>query len=110
MDEVGKRTVILLCQAKGDVWVCAPEKLSPNPGGFDEFYSRGSRAQLLIRLGCVPGLHTCNLVSGSLSLSLFFLNLCFWLCEVLVAAHRLSLVATRRLLIAVASLVGKHGL
>ena len=31
----------------------------PHPGGFDEgFYSSGSRVGLLIRLGCVQGLHS----------------------------------------------------
>ena len=32
--------------------------MCPNPGGFDgEFYSNGSRVGLLIRLGCMLGLH-----------------------------------------------------
>ena len=37
------------------------------PGGFfEEFYSNSSRVGLLIRLGCVQGLHSFNLVSGHL--------------------------------------------
>ena len=39
----------------------------PTQGGFgEEFCSNGSRAGLLIRLGCVQGLHSFNLASGGL--------------------------------------------
>ena len=45
----------------------------PNPGGFgEEFYSSGSRVGLLIRLGCVQGLHSSNLVSGNLLVPLIW--------------------------------------
>ena len=59
---------LLLCQAKGDtVGSCPSQTMCPNPGGFDEeFYSYSSRMGLLIRLGCVQGLYSFNLVSGNL--------------------------------------------
>ena len=51
-----------------------PRKLCPNPGGFDEeFYSNSSRAGLLIRSGCVQGLHSSYLVSAVLDELLWFL-------------------------------------
>ena len=54
-----------------------PRKLCPNPGGFDEeFYSNSSRVGLLIRLGCVQGLHSSNLVSALLDELLWFLASC----------------------------------
>ena len=38
-----------------------------HPGGFgEEFYSKGSRAGLLIRPGCMQSLHSFSLVSGGL--------------------------------------------
>ena len=41
-----------------------------NPGGFgEEFYSNCSRLGLLIRLECVQGQHSFNLVSGGLLMS-----------------------------------------
>ena len=44
-----------------------PKIVCPNPGGFgEEFYSNSSRVGLLTRLGCVPGLHSSNLVSGNI--------------------------------------------
>jgi len=43
-------------------------------------------------------------------LHLIFKKICFWLCWVIFAAPRLSLVVARRLLIAVASLKEEHGL
>ena len=33
----------------------------------EEFYNNGSRVGLLLRLGCVQGLQSCNLVSGGFS-------------------------------------------
>ena len=47
-----------------------PLKTVSHPGGFGkEFYSNGSRAGLLIRLGCVQGLYFFNLISGNLLMS-----------------------------------------
>ena len=37
------------------------------------FYSNNSRVGFLIRLGCVQGLHSCNLVSALLDELLWFL-------------------------------------
>ena len=49
---------------------CPSKTVCPNLGEFGkEFYSNGSRVELLIRLGCVQGLHSFNLVSGNLLMS-----------------------------------------
>ena len=46
--------------------------MCPNLGELgEEFYSNGSRVELLIRLGCVQGLHSFNLVPGGLLLMNF---------------------------------------
>ena len=51
-----------------------PLKTVSLPGGFDEeFYNSSSRVRVLTRLGCVQGLHSSNLVSGSLEELLWFL-------------------------------------
>ena len=48
--------------------------MCPNPGRFDgEFYGNSSRVGLLLRSGCVQGLHSSNLVSGNLDELLWFL-------------------------------------
>ena len=48
---------LLLCWAKGDTVDSCYSKLCPNMGsGFgEEFYSDGSRARLLIRMGVCAG-------------------------------------------------------
>ena len=57
----------MLRQAKGNTVAHASKTVCPNPRGFgEEFYSNGSRAGLLIRFGCVQGLHSFNLVSVDL--------------------------------------------
>lgn len=61
-----KKIALLLCQAKGghSGLVCHTKLCVPIWGGFgEEFYSNGSRAELLIRLGCV---HFFNLTSHAL--------------------------------------------
>ena len=43
------------------------KKRVSHPGGFgEEFYSKGSKAGLLIRPGCMQSLHSFSLVSGGL--------------------------------------------
>ena len=42
-----------------------PLKTVSLPGGFDEEFYSSSRVRVLTRLGCVQGLHSSNLVSGS---------------------------------------------
>ena len=44
-------------------------KLFPSTGFGEEFYSRGSRVGLLIRIGCVQGLQSFNLASGGVLMS-----------------------------------------
>ena len=73
LGEVEKNSFIALPGKRGTEGTC-PKKLCPNLGGFEEeFYSNGSRVGLLIRLGCVQGLHSSNLVSGNLDELLWFL-------------------------------------
>ena len=43
--------------------------VSSQRGFGEEFYSSGSRAGLLIKFGCVQGLHSFNLASGHLLMS-----------------------------------------
>ena len=60
-------------QAKGDTEGCCPGKLCPNLWECgEEFYSNSSREGLLIRLGCVEGLHSFNLASDSLLILMNF--------------------------------------
>ena len=68
LDEVEIAIALLLCWAKGArVGSCPPKTVCPNMGGFgEEFYNNGSRAELLIRLGCVQCLYSFNLASGGL--------------------------------------------
>ena len=63
-----KKIALSLCQAKGGHSGLLPLKtVCTYPDGFfEEFYSNSSRVGLLIRLGCVQGLHSFNLVSGHL--------------------------------------------
>ena len=57
-----------------------------SPQGYKEsdttdrlhFYNNGSRAGLLIRLGCVQDLHSCNLASGCLLILMTFLLSLIW--------------------------------
>ena len=58
----------ILCQAKVDtVDACSQKALCPNLGEFDEEFNsnKGTRVGLLVRLPCVQGLHSSNLVSGN---------------------------------------------
>jgi len=72
-----KRIALLFCQAKGNTVDSCPEKLYPHLGRFDgEFYSSGSRVGMLIRLGCVQGLHSSKVVSDHLDELLWFLASC----------------------------------
>ena len=50
------------------------------------------------------------LMGCSLQCFIWWIFFFFWLCCIFIAAFRLSLVAVQRLLIVVASLVGKYGL
>ena len=57
LDEVEKNSFIALPGKGGHRGLVPLKNCVPNPGGFgEEFYSSGSRAGLLIRLGCVPAL------------------------------------------------------
>ena len=74
LDEIEKKNFIALPDKGGHSRLLPSKTMCPNPGGFDEeFYSSGSRVGLLIRLGCVQGLHSSNLVSGNLDELLWFL-------------------------------------
>ena len=67
LGEVEKNSFIVLPGKRGHSGLQPPKTMCPNPGGFDEgFYSNGSRVGLLIKLGCVQGLQSSNLVSGNL--------------------------------------------
>ena len=71
-------------------------------------------------LKIVKGLRDCQVVPAvflfllrflkKIYLFYFILYFVFWLCWVFIAAHGLSLVEVRRLLIVVASLAGEHEL
>ena len=68
--EVGKNRFIALPGKRGHSGVPPLKTMCPNPGRFgEEFYSNGSRVGLLVRLGCVHGLHSFHLVSGNLLMS-----------------------------------------
>ena len=70
MDEVEKNNFIALPGKGGRSGLLPSKTVCPNPGGFgEEFYSNRSRVGLLIRLGCVQGLHSFNLVSGNILMS-----------------------------------------
>ena len=74
LSEVEKNSFIALPGKWGHSGLLPQKTMCPNLGGFDkEFYSNGSRVGLLIRLGCVQGLHSSNLVSGNLDELLWFL-------------------------------------
>ena len=63
---VGEKRFIAL-PGKGGHSSCLSKNCVSHPGGFgEEFYSKGSRVGLLIRPGCVQGLHSFNLASGGL--------------------------------------------
>ena len=71
LGEVEKNSFIALSGKGGHSRLLPSKTMCSNPGEFDkEFYGNGSRVELLIRLGCVQGLHSSNLVSGNL----FFFN------------------------------------
>ena len=70
LGEVEKNNFIALPGKGGHSGLVTLKTVCPNLGGFgEEFYSNGSRAGLLIRLGCVQGLHSFNLASGHLLMS-----------------------------------------
>ena len=64
--EVEKQQFFCFARQRGTQWAPALKNCVSQLGGFGEFYSNSSRVGLLIRLGCVQGLHTFNLVSGNL--------------------------------------------
>ena len=69
-----KNSFIALPGKGGHSGLLHSESMCPNPGEFgEEFYGKGSRAGLLVRLGGVRGLYSFNLVSGDLFF--FFLTL-----------------------------------
>ena len=71
--EVEKNSFIALPGKRGHSGLLPQKTMCPNPGGFEEeFYSSGSRVGLLIRLECVQGLHSSDLVSGNLDELLWF--------------------------------------
>lgn len=64
LGEVEKNSFIALPSKGGHSGPVSFKTVCPNLGGFgEEFYSNGSRAELLIRLGCV---HFFNLTSHDL--------------------------------------------
>ena len=65
LGEVEKNSFIALPGKGGHSRLVPLKIVCLNPGGFDEFYSNSSRVGLLTTLGCVQGLHSLNLVSGS---------------------------------------------
>ena len=69
LGEVEEKSFIVLLGKGGHSGILSLKTVCPNPGGFGEFYSNGSRVGLLIRLGCVQGLHSFNLVSSNLLMS-----------------------------------------
>ena len=63
LGEVEKNSFSALPGKGGHSGPLPSKTVCPNLGGFgEEFYSIGSRAGLLIRLGCVQGLQSFNLV------------------------------------------------
>ena len=70
----------VLCEVERNSFIALPGKgghsglmplkmVCPHPLGFDEFHNKGSRVGLVIRLGCVQGLHSFGLASGGLLMS-----------------------------------------
>ena len=73
LGEVEKNSFIALPGKVGHRGLPPSKTVCPNPGGFGEkFYSSSSRMGLLIRLGCVPDLHSFNLASGDLLILMSF--------------------------------------
>ena len=73
LGEVEENSFIALSGKGGHRGSCSEKSMYPNPGGFDEeFYSSGSKVGLLIRLGGVQSLHSFNLISGGLLISMSF--------------------------------------
>ena len=75
------RIALLLCQLNWDTAGWQTEKLlCPKLGGCDEeFYRKRSKVGLLVRSGCVQGLHSSTLFSGNLDEPLVpGLRLVFW--------------------------------
>ena len=73
LGRVGKNSFIALPGKGGHSGLVPLKTACPIPGGFgEEFYSSGTRVGLLIRLGCVQGLHSFNLVSGDLLILMSF--------------------------------------
>ena len=73
-----RKSSFIVLPGKGYAASSCPWKVKcPNLWGFgEEFCSSGSRMGLLIRFGCVQGLHSFNLVSDNLLMSLSdFINL-----------------------------------
>ena len=72
LGEAEKNSFIVLPGKAGHSRLLPLKTVCPHPAGFgEEFYTNSSRVGLLIRLGCVQGLHSFNLVSGNL-FSFFF--------------------------------------
>ena len=68
--EVEKSGLISLPGKGGQGRLLPLKTVCPSLGGFDEeFYSNSSRLALLIRSGCVQGLHSFNLASGNVLMS-----------------------------------------
>ena len=79
LSEVYKNSFIALPGKGGHSGLLPLKMVCPNLGGFGkEFYSNGSRAELLIRLGCVQCLHSFNLGSGNLFFLFSFFVCLFW--------------------------------
>ena len=67
LGEAEKNSFIVLPGKAGHSRLLPLKTVCPHPAGFgEEFYTNSSRVGLLIRLGCVQGLHSFNLVSGNL--------------------------------------------
>ena len=69
MGEVEKNSFIALPGKEGhsELELLPSKTVLPRAGEFgEEFYSNGSRAGLLLRLGCVQGLCSFNLAAGDL--------------------------------------------
>ena len=71
--EVQKNSFIALPGKGGHSGLLPSQTMCSNPGEFgEEFYGKGSRVRVLIRFGCVQGLHSFNLVSGNILLFYFY--------------------------------------
>ena len=70
LSKVEKSSLISLPGKGGQGRLLPLKTVCPSLGGFEEeFYSNISRLALLIRSGCVQGLHSFNLASGNLLIS-----------------------------------------